>query len=364
MEESKIDSLVNKKNIDRKFAKLLLIFTGGDEEAAIKIIDSIDKDIVVIKLKASCNLNNIYIDMVLFYNKKIGNIEDSSFVLITKEASAFNINIKDDYQNVIEEIQKLKLNLLHENKAETEILEFIKNNYIKNGYFKIYDELKNSDIKKFEEKQIILFTNIFEKFFGETNVLIKLDIQNIDIFSMIKCKNKYFDEEIEKEDLSDNSERKDKKSLDDFTKEINIIQLECEPFYSPVKGSSINLFNIGDSIKVKITDQREIASFLSKLLGGVDESGVSQPVLAKIVSKEKLDEDLFKIIVEFGPGITGKLICGTDIKVDGEFSNIDYSKINKTTKHSKSKGLNLSTSFIFIAIIVLIIALIILIFMS
>ncbi|MCX8058861.1 MAG: DUF4899 domain-containing protein [Spirochaetes bacterium] len=363
MEESKIDSLVNKRNIDKKFAKLLLIFTGGDEEAALKIIDSIDKDIAVIKLKASCNLNNIYVDMVLFYNRKICNIEDSSFILITKDASAFNINIKDDYQNVIETIENLRLSLLHENKMETELFEFIKS-YVKNGNFKIYDDIKYMSDKKFEEKQIILFTNIFEKFFGETNVIVKIDLQNIDIFSMIKCKNKYFDEEIEREDLSENSDEKNKNNISNDTKGINIIQLECEPFYSPVRGSSISLFNVGDSIKVKIIDQREIATFLTKLMNGIDENGNFQPILAKILSKEKLDDDLYKIIVEFGPGITGKLICGTDIKVDGEYANIDYSKINKPTKNIKSRGLNLSTGFIFIAIIILIIALVILILLS
>lgn len=362
MEESKIDSLVNKRNIDRKFAKLLLIFTGGDEEAALKIIDSIDKDIVVIKIKASCNLNGIYCNLIIFYNKKVENIEENSFVLISKDSSIFNLNIKDDFENVIEAINKFKNSILHENKLENELIDFIKNNYLKNGYFKIYNNV--GETKKFEDKQIALFTDIFEKFFGETNVILKIDIQLIDIFTMIRSKNKYFDEEIEMVEANNSKDKDGSKQIENNLNQINIIQLECEPNYSPVKGSNINLFNVGDSIKVKIVDQREIANYLSKLMGGVDENGIAQPILAKIISKEKLDEDLLKIIVEFGPGITGKLICGTDIKVDGEYVNIDYSKINKPNKNSKSKGFNLSTTFIFLAIIILIIALLILIFTS
>ena len=87
---------------------------------------------------------------------------------------------------------------------------------------------------------------------------------------------------------------------------------------------------------MKIVDDSKVGKYIASLMEGVDEKGNPVPVPATLSEIEKLDETLLKVIVEFGPGIYGKFICGRDVKVDGEY-NFDETRFGEDKPHNLNK---------------------------
>lgn len=362
MNNSKIQQLVNETGCDEQLAKLLLIFTGGDIEASKKIINSIDKNIFIIKGKFACNNIRRSGIFLIFYNKKSGKIEKSEF-FISNDKNILNININARWKEIVENIKQMKKND-SEVGDEVEINEHFKEEISKIEILDFFEKLvKNYEINR--NLLIKVLSNIISNLTADINISVKVENEEIDIFEFgkgIKDLKEFDKIENEEENESGNKEKVAERSK--IESEYQLITLECEPEYAPINGFSISNFLPGDSIKVKIIDDSDIGNYIAKLLHGIDENGNKVPLFATITEIEKLDEELLKITVEFGPGIYGKLIVGSDVKVEGEYQyNGEREKRKKGSKTSSKKEFKISTSFLLALIGTLIVIFIILLFL-
>lgn len=359
MNNSKIQQLVSETGCDEQLAKLLLIFTGGDIEASKKIINSIDKDIFIIKGKFVCNNILKFGIFLVFYNKKSGKIERSEF-FISNNKNILNININSRWNEIIENTKEIIQNI-SEDESEEEI-----NNHFRDELSKVeFVDFLEKVSKNYDKNKNLLikaFSNIVSNLTADVNISVKVEKEEIDIFEFGKGI-KDLDElnKIENEYDEDKENESEIHSDTKIGSEYQLITLECEPQYAPINGFSISNFLPGDSIKVKIIDDSDIGNYIAKLLHGIDEDGNKVPLSATITNIEKLDEELLKIMVEFGPGIYGKLIVGNDVKVEGEYQyNEEREKKKKSSKQMNKKGFKISTSFLLALIGGLIVAFILL----
>lgn len=107
-------------------------------------------------------------------------------------------------------------------------------------------------------------------------------------------------------------EEEEKKDTD---KEIEIY-LKSQLAIDPVGGKTIFELCKGDKVLVKIVDDRPIAEYLSSLLSSTSNTGSSPShICASAYRAEELEENKYRLIVKFGPGVYGETIILPSIKI-------------------------------------------------
>jgi len=96
--------------------------------------------------------------------------------------------------------------------------------------------------------------------------------------------------------------------------ELPRIMLMCEPEISPFEGRPARELVEGDEVIVKIKDGRESARYFAELLGGLVNDELV-PLCAPVIKANKMSDTFVEAYVEFGPGIFGQFFIPPDVKV-------------------------------------------------
>lgn len=310
MAKSSLQQLIEDTGIDSKLAKSLLIFTGGDVEGAKKIISSFEKNIGCLIVKFGLIGIKAYGLILILLNLHQNKVE-KLYLTVSDNNQLLSLDLFKD----IKEIKQM-INITQVNSDFVFIIDGLEEKLNNVKYLeKLYQILKINNQDHLSESLISFFSSILNEITTETNIIIKYRYENIDPFEMGKIITESTDENAELEEENKQKEEKEENKIS----QISFLELECEPVYSPIKGVDVAILQEGDYLKVKISDDREIAQYLAKLLISVEDQS-SEHINARILSKQNLYENLVKIIVEFGPGILGKVICGSDVKIEADIS--------------------------------------------
>ncbi len=325
MAKSSLQQLIEETGIDPKLAKSLLIFTGGDVEGAKKIISSFEKNIGCLVVKFALNSIKAYGLFILLINLHQNKIE-KMYLTISDNSQLMSVDLLKD----VNEIKQL----IRVTEVTSDFIYIIKalEDKLNNAKYleKLYPILKSTNQEHFSDAIINFFSALINEITTEVNIVIKHRYTQIDPFEMGKI---IAEGSEEIADESQNNQNNEEKKESFSNNQLSFIELECEPIYSPIKGIDVGILQEGDFLKVRISDDREIAQYLSKLLINIEEQN-TDGINAKIISKENLYENLVKFVVEFGPGILGKVICGTDVKIEADISG---KRLNEA-KDMKSLG--------------------------
>lgn len=329
MAKSSLEQLVEETGVDPRLAKSLLIFTGGDIEGAKKIISSFEKNIGCLIVKFGLTSIKAYGLLIILINLHQNKLE-KIYISVSDNSQLMSLDLTKDIKEIKEMISITQINsdFSFIVKGIEEKLNNVK--YLE----KLYTILKSTNQEHISESIINFFSTILNEITTEVNIIVKYRYCQIDPFEMGKIITEAASENIDETKLNETSEEKKEQAN---TNQISAIELECEPIYSPIKGIDVAILQEGDYLKVRITDDREIAQYLAKLLMNVEEPN-SSSISAKIISKENLYENLIKIMVEFGPGILGKVICGTDVKIEADISGKRLDSIKNIENQSKKSN--------------------------
>ncbi len=93
-----------------------------------------------------------------------------------------------------------------------------------------------------------------------------------------------------------------------------VIDLKIGCSRDPKKGILPHNLKKGDVVFAKIIDSRDIAQYLSKLLGGKQQDEIIP--LTTVIEKIEKDGETFILYTKFGPGVFGKDIIIKDERVE------------------------------------------------
>lgn len=355
MEKSTIQQLVDETGCDEKLGRSLLIFTGGDIESAKKILQTVDKNIIAVKGKFALQNLKIYGLMLILYNMPSGGIE-TTLIFTGTNRDMLRIDLKSPVNQYKESISTVPLG-----DQKDEMAQHIQNLLNTDKYKeKLKSLLKDGNVH--EDVLITFFTTILNEVSAEANIICKFDTELLDVFQMGQVISKAGGSSAGEAEVENTGETQ---QVPNRPEGASMIELECEPVYSPIKGQEVSLLKEGDYVKLRINDEREVAKYLTSLISSFTDRNDTDLLSAKIVGKEMMYDNLYKFTVEFGPGIYGRIVCGTDVKIESEFSPENIQAASRQVGGRKSgpkKRLNLSNLYIFLLIILVIFILILLIF--
>lgn len=105
------------------------------------------------------------------------------------------------------------------------------------------------------------------------------------------------------------AEEKDQDSEDGM-----MIFLQSDLLVSPIDGQTVDSLVSGQTVLARITDDSQIGTYLATLLGGRN-GPEAVPLAAPVTRVEKLASGRVRVELRFGPGVMGKAICESGIKV-------------------------------------------------
>ncbi len=287
--------LTNNYGIPPDFAKNLIIFMQGDLEAAIKIIESSEKDIIVMKAKFISNKRMINGAFLLFFNIQTHQPEYIFFV-ISRNSNLTKINIENSWRSVFDIIlgylTEPECDLELSSKAEARIVTPDNINYI-SSFFTSKNDIDLVNLKRFvisELSKILLDTGLVLKVSSEETNIFKFSsfLKTVQVGYKIQQQLKV-----------------------DF---LTLINIKVEPVLAPLGGVDTEKMDIYDEVLVKINDDREIVRFI---MGYFDTTQLSPGNLyGRIVYNQKAPETTSHLIIlEFAPGIFGRFLLGEKIRI-------------------------------------------------
>ncbi|MEJ5284420.1 MAG: hypothetical protein ACP5Q5_07530 [Brevinematia bacterium] len=290
--------LANNYQIPQDFAQKLLNFTKNNIDAAIKILESSEKSIAIIKGKFITNKKVFNGAFILAYNFELRDVIYIFFV-VSNDASISRLSVEISWKDFYSELQ----NYANANSANMEISHEIERilttpenkKYIHN-FFIDYNNIDEVNMKRF-------ITSELSKLLMDTGVAVKTHIELIDTFRFEKFLS-----------LNPLGQKPAKKASKDI---FIILNLKVEPVLAPIGGLEIGSLEFGDELLLRIKDDREIVQFIFSFIDPA--SFQSGAVYATIVSKE-MDETTgnFAVRVEFGPGIFGSFVLGNKVRVQAK----------------------------------------------
>ncbi len=173
-------------SIDEKLATMLIEFTGGDLEGAQKIIKSMPKDYLALKIRYMGYKTHKYGLILVILNLRVKEIEDT-YVTIDNvmEASHIETSLKfEDFKDAI-------INYIKNKSIDLELMGRIREAITKEDF------KEKMFLKIISETQINLsqlkldFSELFFKIITEPNCAIKIEEEPIDLFRLYKAKKTY-----------------------------------------------------------------------------------------------------------------------------------------------------------------------------
>lgn len=319
--DEKVEIIQETMDIGKEEAELSLELAQGDLDKALRMIDYVDKNYIVIHGHLSYGGHNkTYGLFIIIANGKKGEFLKVDSVLSNNHMLS-NLNLKvntEAFDRTLEKVEQA------EKKINRKIKTGLKNNFNPTEIFEILElmEINNQDsIRTMFQRKLddILTERIELKLYTKLTTKAQLKSNYSSLFQ------ENMKDEVESKDSKDKS--KNKLGID--------IQLDCIPIISPTKGKKVNQLSIGDKILVKIIDKRDVGKYLGELLQGKKGKAVGQIEEIEFSKATKR----YAIVVQFGPDIYGKIVVEPAVKlaIVVEEEVFFEKEVNKKDKQDKIK---------------------------
>ena len=296
---------------DHDLASMLLKFTDGDLDGARRIFKSVPKDIFVIKAKFVTAVSEACGAFLFCFDEKENKITRFIFV-ISDNKDIGKLDLTKGWRDFEEELYTYLKRTVIDNLRVEQLEKSIQS---KEFAKKIGSALKSGKPLKRETVQNLLIGQLYN-IFPDSNIAVKFYIETTDAFELNKAYREKGEEAEEVEEVENKEKREEAEGKKHPLrgKDQSLIVLKIEPLLSPVKGTELRFLEYGDEIQVRITDNREIADYLSELLGGKVQ-GERVVVITRVIEVQELDEGYVSVLTQFGPGILGLFRALGDVKI-------------------------------------------------
>ncbi|MFH1238720.1 MAG: hypothetical protein V1653_01245 [bacterium] len=294
--KDKIQLVMEETGCDEEQAKLILESTHNDVSKAIRIINSLLKNIVAIKGKFKCENINIYGLFLL-----ISDIRQKTLVragaLVTYNPGVYENDLGIHWHDFEKQLYALRLGEGSIQNLTQNLQQCLQTRLASDEDKNFFQYLRNLDTREIES---ILLAEI-KTVTGDQAVVFNTALEQLNLAQF---------KELRKESEDDLSEPYYEKEKE----KDSTITLKIELVLNSSRGIPSKDLRKGDDVLAKIIDLRDIAQYLSKLLGGKQQDEIIP--LSVPVDNVELKEGRVIVKTRFSPGIMGKDVLAPEDKVE------------------------------------------------
>jgi hypothetical protein len=301
--KDKIQLIIEETGCDSEQAQLVLNSTDNNVEKAIKIINSLLKQIVVLKGKFRAE-NSIYGLLILIADIKLNQVLRLANI-VTYNPNIYQTSLEKPWHDFERNLYALRLGEGSLQDLTQKLQEHIKNLISSDKKDELFEALIQNN-REALEKQLI---GKIEMVSQDENIKLDILLEEVNLLQFKELKEKV-DEDIAKLQLREVLVKPE---------EAMSLVLQVEMVTSAdKKGIPAGDLQPGAMVWARINDQRDIAQYLAKLLGGrVKKNGVKEEIipLAVPVEEVSIGGEGTSIKVRFGPAVIGEAIMAEDERV-------------------------------------------------
>ncbi len=333
MDQNSVNEIVRSTGCDPKLAGMLFEFTGGDPEGVRKILDAVDKDVLIFKVRYTAQTAKKYGVMLIYTNQKTRKLEKlTSLVSAYEEGSYFQL--KKDWQTLEKDIEEYRDENYEDHPEISKVRERIDTKLAqkiaKNDVKYLQELLRQSNMRQLNQ----YFANEIYDITGDPNVKCEVHIEQIDVFTYCKgnpesiSSGSVSSASGEESALPDAPSANDSEELEGGAADTPTggdtsagdppsatITYKTDLVLSPMKGKVASDLKHGDVVFLRIIESDESAEYLAKLLDGKLE-GNQVRLSASIMEINTSGTGNLEVVTELGPNIVGKALVTPNTKVE------------------------------------------------
>lgn len=286
--------IMEETGCDTEQAELVLHSTGNDVEKAIKIINSLLKQIIVIKGKFKTGTASYFGLFVLIADIKLNKVLRLANI-VTCNPGIYQNGLNKPWHEFERKLYALKLGEGSQPEITQKLQEYLKNWTRGEKKSDIFEALVQNNKESLEE----MLAREIKVISPDEDVTLNIQLEEVNLFQFKELKEQ-IDEDIAKLRLPEPLEQPE---------EIASLVLKVETIKNAGReGKTVRDLQPGEIIWTKITDPRDIAQYLSKLLGGRIKRNGAEEVIPLTVPVEEIipDKDKIRLKVRFGPAVIGE----------------------------------------------------------
>ena len=310
--------IMEETGCDTEQAELVLQSTGNDVEKAIKIINSLLKQIIVIKGKFKTKTGSYFGLFVLIADIKLNKVLRLANI-VTCNPGIYQNGLNKPWHEFERKLYALKLGEGSQPEITQKLQEHLKNWTRGEQKSEIFEALVQNNKESLEE----MLAREIKVICPDEEITLNIQLEEVNLFQFKELKEQ-IDEDIAKLRLPEPLEQQD---------EIASLVLKVETIKNAGReGKTVRDLQPGEMIWAKITDQRDIAQYLSKLLGGRIKRNGTEEIIPLTVPVEEIiqDKEKIRLIVRFGPAVIGEEELDEHERIAVIFSE---SRITRIWKH-------------------------------
>ena len=294
--KDKIQLVREETGCDEEQAKLILESTHNDVSKAIRIINTLLKHIVAIKGRFRCEKINIYGLFLL-----ITDIRQRALVrvgaLVTYNPGVYENDLGTNWHDFERQLYALKLGEGSIQDLTQNLQHCLQTRLARDENKTFFQYLRNLDSR---EVETTLLSEI-KMVTGDQEVILSTSLEQLNLAQF-------------KELRKDPEDGMDESSYERERKKDSTITLKIELVLDSLKGIAAVNLRKGNLVSAKIVDIRDIARYLSKLLGGEQQDEIVPLVVP--VDNVEIREQQVIIKTTFSPRIIGKAILSQEDRVE------------------------------------------------
>ncbi len=279
---------------DTEQAELVLHSTGNDVAKAIKIINSLLKQIIVVKGKFKIGPASYFGLFILIADIKLKKIMRLANI-VTCNPGIYQNGLNKPWHEFERKLYALKLGEGSQPEITQKLQENLKNWTRGEEKSDIFEALVQNNRESLEE----MLAREIKVISPDEEITLNIQLEEVNLFQFKELKEQ-IDEDIAKLRLPEPPEQQE---------EIASLVLKIETIKNAGReGKTVRDLQPGEMIWTKITDPRDIAQYLSKLLGGRIKRNGAEEVIPLTVPVEEIipDQDKIRLKVRFGPAVIGE----------------------------------------------------------
>jgi hypothetical protein len=282
--EHPVRMLIENMGCEEGSARLALAVCDNNIDEAMKNFESLMNDVLIVKAKFKSNITGVSGLFILIVNVSEKQIIRLG-VIVTNDSSVYDSDLNGNWFVFERKIYTIRLgNKGSLQNATQEIEQHLFNNLQDDLGKSFFDVLKNSDFKDTKSFLYDLISKV--QFLPKLKLDIKIDKMTRPYNKINKSKPIAY--------LKD----------DDTLQSGSQIELEVNLSKGEKKNSiPANLLIKGDMVMAEVIDERDVATYISRLLGGLKQD--KYVPLFSVVESLSSEKDCMLVKVRFSPGITG-----------------------------------------------------------
>jgi len=288
-------SELESKGIPRNIAEFLLEKFKNNPDKLYMFLNSLQKEIVVLKMKISFSIYSGIV--IVFLNRRSGTIDFVKTYFSTDPEIAKQ-NIEISWRDLVSKIAENYPNFRIDEEISSRVQKLIySDDNFRNTLLKLTEENKTPiDIRRF------LYTYM-PVMFGDERTVVRFSYERTDVFdfyNFLKNSNIEIPKTLKFIELG-KFEYNDEEPK-------GIYEFEVQPVLAPIDGVTVENIKQGDTVYVSLEPGQSTSEIFS----------TSNEEKARILFAKKLDFGRYLVYTELGPGFIGKFVVKEDVKIKVE----------------------------------------------